>query len=692
MLRFIAILLLSGNLLALCVKPIFTPKIINPNLTKADISATSTQLNDNLYNLSGGVEINTNKYYLTADEVVIDNQTKNYKVSGNIKMQVANLLATSDKLSVDNSAGVQLSANNLTYNYLVNNIKGNATQVSVNNGKEILTNASYSSCALESPKWQLRAENITLNKAENLGEAENVSFEFFGMPLFWLPKYQWVLEGRQSGLLAPEFSSYSIGDEDGYSLSVPYYFNLATEKDLTLTLNNLSTRGQVLKTQYRHLLAATKERGYLEINADYLAKDDKTKDDRWLIQSKYNTKFGNFGLDTNLNRVSDKFYFAEIDHTNTHLDSLNSNIDFYYDDNSLYAGIFSEKEQLISGGGDYTKDLELTLKKSLNYNGINYDFSLFDTKFNHQDNTQITGKRTYGKVDISKTITQNNTQITPSINFNSTHYNLDDRDNKQRNMYGINIDSKIFFDRQTSLFGRSITQNLTPRIAYFYNPDKSQDDLPNFDSTLNKLSYNSLFANNAWSGLDRVDVANNIALGFNTNLVDNTTGHTYLQAGVGQNFNLENGDKSNLFAELELTHNGISIYNSLEYDNKIMSSNSLISYKNNNNFLSIGHHNDSEDEYLSTSAGWEINGKSHIFAEIKRALNENKTNSQTLGFMYDTCCFALRLAHFDSYNSVLNVRDKQIKLEMIFKQLGTTDSDLYNKIKDNIPNYINNVN
>jgi lipopolysaccharide export system protein LptA len=267
MLRFIAILLLSGNLLALCVKPIFTPKIINPNLTKADISATSTQLNDNLYNLSGGVEINTNKYYLTADEVVIDNQTKNYKVSGNIKMQVANLLATSDKLSVDNSAGVQLSANNLTYNYLVNNIKGNATQVSVNNGKEILTNASYSSCALESPKWQLRAENITLNKAENLGEAENVSFEFFGMPLFWLPKYQWVLEGRQSGLLAPEFSSYSIGDEDGYSLSVPYYFNLATEKDLTLTLNNLSTRGQVLKTQYRHLLAATKERGYLEINA-----------------------------------------------------------------------------------------------------------------------------------------------------------------------------------------------------------------------------------------------------------------------------------------------------------------------------------------------------------------------------------------------------------------------------------------
>ena len=52
--------------------------------------------------------------------------------------------------------------------------------------------------------------------------------KFYGVPIFYLPKYSWVLSGRGSGFLTPNYSSYT--DEPGciwkerrvtYSLRVP---------------------------------------------------------------------------------------------------------------------------------------------------------------------------------------------------------------------------------------------------------------------------------------------------------------------------------------------------------------------------------------------------------------------------------------------------------------------------------------
>jgi hypothetical protein len=44
------------------------------------------------------------------------------------------------------------------------------------------------------------------------------------------------------------------------------------------------------------------------------------------------------------------------------------------------------------------------------------------------------------------------------------------------------LDSKLFFERDTRLFGTGVTQTLTPRLAYNYTPYKNQNALPDFDS------------------------------------------------------------------------------------------------------------------------------------------------------------------------------------------------------------------
>jgi lipopolysaccharide assembly outer membrane protein LptD (OstA) len=39
--------------------------------------------------------------------------------------------------------------------------------------------------------------------------------------------------------------------EDGYQFRIPYYFNLAPNRDFLLTLNQLTTRGSVIEGKYR---------------------------------------------------------------------------------------------------------------------------------------------------------------------------------------------------------------------------------------------------------------------------------------------------------------------------------------------------------------------------------------------------------------------------------------------------------
>ncbi len=47
-------------------------------------------------------------------------------------------------------------------------------------------------------------------------------------------------------------------------------------------------------------------------------------------------------------------------------------------------------------------------------------------------------------------------------------------------------------ERRTRLFSNKYIQTLEPRLFYNYIPTKSQNDLPNFDSSENSFSYDQL--------------------------------------------------------------------------------------------------------------------------------------------------------------------------------------------------------
>ena len=79
------------------------------------------------------------------------------------------------------------------------------------------------------------------------------------------------------------------------------------------------------------------------------------------------------------------------------------------------------------------------------------------------------------------------------------------------------LDSGLIFDRSITWFGRPSQQTLEPRLFYTYIPFRDQSDLPNFDSALAELNYAQLFAENIYSGYDRVAEANQLTLALNNN-------------------------------------------------------------------------------------------------------------------------------------------------------------------------------
>ncbi len=680
------LLSVSPTIFALCYTPLFTTTAFNTQSNKLEVSAQNSALKNGIYTLEGDAMLRSSDYVIRADAMQVDSKEKIYDAHGNVRIQAANIDAQGSAITVQAGDGLALSAEQIKY---IHNKRalGTAARINITDTYEELEKASYTTCFSENPIWQFTADSIILNEEQNTGTAENASFHILGVNLFSIPKHSWILVGKETGLLAPSVSSYNITGDTGVKVTTPLFINLAPHYDLTLSPSVLSTRGKTLGVEYRHLFGANKQAGYMQLNAEYMGEDRKSDMRRWGINTIFSFHEDNFSLTGNLSRVSDVLYLKEVALVNTP-ERLESNLLFKYDDERWYASLYTEAEQLLTGSARYTKDSEVTVGYTDTTEDITYNASVIHTEFDTQG-TQTAGARTHSLVELKRTITNDNISITPKVFLMNTEYAMDDNAEFSRTIMGVNIDSRMHYERTTELFGTSVVQSLTPRIAYFYNSDKNQSLLPNFDSERQSLTYAGLFQNSTWSGLDRVDAANTVAVGMSTDMISSQSGRTLLRASIGQNFNIDTEESSNIFAEFEASYHRLKFYNSLEYDSEVVARNTLVSVRSDpRQFVSVGSHLSEEEEYISLGTSVLLNGRSHIFASVKRAVNEQKNNAQTLGFVYEACCFTLKAGYFREYNSLSSNHDETTSIEFVFKGLGSNDSRMSRRIRGNIPEYI----
>ncbi len=718
----------QGIILSCAQEPLLFPKqTLSTDTESLDVLADRSEISkkDN-YLLTGNVSLNSSQYYLAADTINIQKSSKTSMASGNVKFQDDELMFTGNKATVKKQGDTTYTTvEQVNFHYPESKINGKAQKATNDGTEQVFNSASFSLCPLGNTDWRMKADQITLNSETNKGVAKDVTIEFLGVPIFYSPHHEWTLEGRGSGFLVPSFSIYdeSVASKDNnYQVRIPYYFNIAPDRDFLLTLNHLSSRGSVVEGIYRQLIAEGDywKEGRFELEGHYLNKDKLSTiyNTRWLLNSTIDLSL-NDKTNVNLtnNRVSDADYFKEIAHNNTSASSLHSKIDAAYkdDDRNLTLSLYAETEQLINGGtAAYTRTPELSISKSFEgLSGRNINLSLVSTRFAHNNASEITGVRTHAQARFKRSISTDAYSLTPSFNLSTTDYALDNSIDQDRSIYSFGIDSKLFLEREVNLFGKDIIQTLTPRLAYNYTPKQSQRAIPIFDSEDKNNSYESLFIGQKYTGIDRISNANDFTLGLESEFINEETGDTYASLNMAQTFY---GDDqvvssttdtdydtrrkySNIATSIDFAFDNFTFNNALQYDpetNKIDKRDSAITYQlNPRKFLTIAHNdfvddNGNRKKTAELYGAYPINTQVHIFAGINRSITDSITNKETTGIAYESCCWAVRLAHFKKHTSGGDY-DYVTDFELVLKGLTTTSPGLSKRLEEEIPNYLANL-
>ncbi len=127
----------------------------------------------------------------------------------------------------------------------------------------VLSKAVYSACdvcpADPEPLWQIRADRIIHDEVARDIIYEDAVFDVKGLSVAYLPYFRHPdpTVQRRSGFLAPTFARDST---IGFSVKTPYFFNLAPNRDLTITPFVTNRDGLILEGEYR---ASTRTGQYL---------------------------------------------------------------------------------------------------------------------------------------------------------------------------------------------------------------------------------------------------------------------------------------------------------------------------------------------------------------------------------------------------------------------------------------------
>ncbi len=516
----------------------------------------------------GNVEFYRGSLFVRADRLHYDITQDLVRATGQVRLERDGDLFTGPELEfrVNQFEGFFL---NPTYRFAATQAGGQAKRLDfINDQRLVATGATYSSCppdGSQDPPWLLSADRVRLNMDQNEGIAEGGVLRFFGVPILAAPVLSFpVSDERKSGWLPP---NYTFDTRSGVQLGVPYYWNIAPQRDATFTPSIVSRRGFGLESEFRYL----EQRYAGELRLNLLPGDRITRSNRYGLNIGHESdalETTQYGL--KLLRVSDDDYWKDFPRN---LGSatprlLLSQAQFSKPFGEWTAYARAMKWQVLQGIDPLAKfetpyerapqlgvrtlqsvvgGLELTMEAEVN-RFVNPTGTLSPTR--------VTGTRAHSVASLSRSWQNPGWTLTPRLSVNAASYDLDQtmavgswagKRTATRAIPTISLDSQWVFERDASLLGRSLRQTLEPRVVYARTPYKDQSGLPVFDTALKDFNLNAVYAENLYSGVDRVSDANQATVGVTTRWLDPYSGAEVLRLGLAQRY---------LFATQRITAEG----------------------------------------------------------------------------------------------------------------------------------------
>ena len=407
----------------------------------------------------------------------------------------------------------------------------------------------FTTCGPGHDDWYIRADELLIDQARNVGTARNAALVFQGVPLFYAPLLTFPLASeRKSGFLAPTFS---LSGRNGPEVASPYFWAIAPNMDYTVTPRLMAKRGLQIGNEFRYLDPA-----YVgEARAEFLPSDQITGNSRYLLSLQHTHRLsldrmgGNWTGVLNLQQVSDDLYFRDLS-TRIALTSLtNLNQDAVLSRSDAFGTLFfrSQRFQTLQDPLAPITPPYARLPQ-VSYVGSKLDVFATDlglateyVSFSHP--TLPNGQRFVVNPSVTLPLQTTFGHVRPRVALHHTRYVMDARTStlpdSTRTLPVFSIDSGVVLERDASMFGRGFTQTLEPRLFYSYIPFRDQSRLPVFDSALPDPNFVTLFQENLYSGSDRIADANQITAGMLSRLIDPDTGIERIRIGLAQRFYLD---------------------------------------------------------------------------------------------------------------------------------------------------------
>jgi LPS-assembly protein len=503
---------------------------------------------------SGEVRMNREGNYLAADQVIWDRKTGQVYARGNVVV----VTPEGDKLVGDNVQLTDTMRDGTVDNLMVVLESGGriaARHGARVNGVSTFTNAIYSPCPVTTdtgcpkrPSWAITAARVIDDPKSSRIRFEGGRLQLFGinlplLPVFEIPKGT----GGASGWLVPEVA---LSSRNGLQVAVPYHWQIAPNRDLTVTPHVYTSVLPAIELKYRQLdsIGAFQVGGFLTYGRIDQTDVTATSPGPRSIRGYFNAN-GRWQLDpewsvtSSLRVATDKTVTRRYDITND--DRLRNvvNVERITPDSYIsiagwaFQGLrVDDRQKQIPialpaidarfrvddlGGGEL--QIQGNSLSVLRIDGQDTQRAFVSAQWDLRRVTpwgQLLDLTAYARGDLYHTDEAQDTTVAIYRGTNGWH---------TRAIGALAADVKWPFIG--SLLGG--VQQLVPRVQVVLTPETPNISIPNEDARSVDLEDSNLFALNRFPGYDRWEDASRITYGFDWSLerkdlsIESTIGQSY---------------------------------------------------------------------------------------------------------------------------------------------------------------------
>ncbi len=527
------------------------------------------------------VETSDGGYLLKSDEMTFDESLGLVVARGNVEISHGARVLMADTVTYNQKTDIMTASGNVSlleptgdvlfseYAEFTDDLKTGAVEgirmlmtdnsrLAANGGRRLggvsteMSKAVYSPCELckddpsRAPLWQLKAVRVTHDTVAKTIEYNDATLEMFGLPVLYLPYFSHPDPSvkRQSGFLFP---SYGTSTDLGTFVRVPYYWAIADDKDATFSPTYTSDQGMIWAGEYRQRF----NNGEMLFSGSYTEPTNPSPglDTRGHIRGR-----GRFDIDDtwrtgfNLDRATDDTYLRRYGFGSNNK-ALISNAYVEGFSGRSYANMQAMSFQGLRTTDDPGRTPLILPMADYNFRGTpddnggrwNFDLSALSlTRDEGTSSNRLSTKTSWNLPYIASTgeiygVTASlQADAYQASNVVDSVYGPQDDGYTGRLFPQLKLDYRYPFTKQTG----KVTQLIEPIAGLVLAPrGNNPANLPNEDSQDIEFDDTNLFAENRFTGVDRVDGGQRVVYGLRGGLYGEGGGSTTGFLGQSYRFN-----------------------------------------------------------------------------------------------------------------------------------------------------------